>query len=77
MAGLCEGGNEPPGTLKASIKIQDFPIPSFAQTPGRGRKVMSGMVMSNFRLLKNNVTPNVNVPQLYHGPLKVQRYVCI
>ncbi|KAJ4437737.1 hypothetical protein ANN_17883 [Periplaneta americana] len=63
MAGLYESGNEPAGSLKASIKIQDFPIPSFAQTPGRGRKVMSGMVMSSFHLLKNNVTPNLNVPQ--------------
>ncbi|KAJ4432591.1 hypothetical protein ANN_21214 [Periplaneta americana] len=33
---------------------------------------MSRMVMSSFYLLKNNVTPNINVPQLYHGQLPVK-----
>ncbi|KAJ4437621.1 hypothetical protein ANN_17766 [Periplaneta americana] len=35
-------------------------------------KLMSRMVMSSFLLFKNNVTPNLNVPQLYHGQLPVK-----
>ncbi|KAJ4437726.1 hypothetical protein ANN_17871 [Periplaneta americana] len=35
-------------------------------------KLMSGMVMSSFHLLKNNMIPNLNVPQLYHGQLPVK-----
>ncbi|KAJ4435869.1 hypothetical protein ANN_18489 [Periplaneta americana] len=26
MAGLCEGGNEPPGSLKATVKSEEEPI---------------------------------------------------
>ncbi|KAJ4444407.1 hypothetical protein ANN_06199 [Periplaneta americana] len=62
MAGLCEGGKEPPGSLKAIYGIFSAELQS-------ENKVTAGKTKVTFRNIKINLLESF--PKIYHAILNV------
>ncbi|KAJ4441736.1 hypothetical protein ANN_11594 [Periplaneta americana] len=62
MAGLCEGGNEPPGSLKAKILVppQDEDSPDPILSAGLFEGDIAGVNLSDFSPFEKNAIRDLN-----------------